>query len=142
MRVLGMELGSSARAAHALTPESFLQLRLSMCLFDVFVINIFPSLLRVSDSVLSFSDGDLPCRANILITELFDTELIGEGALPSYEHAHKHLVQVVAQSPPWEGWDCSHHTQPFRISIRPGPPLSSWQASTQAAVLSWGNFCL
>lgn len=33
-------------------------------------------------------------RANILITELFDTELIGEGALPSYEHAHKHLVQV------------------------------------------------
>ncbi|XP_021075844.1 protein arginine N-methyltransferase 7 [Mus pahari] len=38
-------------------------------------------------------DGDLPCRANILITELFDTELIGEGALPSYEHAHKHLVQ-------------------------------------------------
>lgn len=27
--------------------------------------------------------------ANILITELFDTELIGEGALPSYEHAHR-----------------------------------------------------
>ncbi|XP_058384080.1 protein arginine N-methyltransferase 7 isoform X5 [Diceros bicornis minor] len=38
-------------------------------------------------------DGDMPCRANILITELFDTELIGEGALPSYEHAHSHLVQ-------------------------------------------------
>lgn len=33
-------------------------------------------------------------RANILITELFDTELIGEGALPSYEHAHQNLVQV------------------------------------------------
>lgn len=33
-------------------------------------------------------------RANILVTELFDTELIGEGALPSYEHAHMHLVQV------------------------------------------------
>ncbi|XP_016056255.1 PREDICTED: protein arginine N-methyltransferase 7 isoform X2 [Miniopterus natalensis] len=39
-------------------------------------------------------DGDMPCRANILITELFDTELIGEGALPSYEHAHRHLVQT------------------------------------------------
>ncbi|OBS67277.1 hypothetical protein A6R68_04170 [Neotoma lepida] len=39
-------------------------------------------------------DGDLPCRANILVTELFDTELIGEGALPSYEHAHRHLVQT------------------------------------------------
>ncbi|XP_060131933.1 protein arginine N-methyltransferase 7 isoform X3 [Zootoca vivipara] len=38
-------------------------------------------------------DGDMQCRANILITELFDTELIGEGALPSYEHAHRCLVQ-------------------------------------------------
>ncbi|XP_045149851.1 protein arginine N-methyltransferase 7 [Echinops telfairi] len=38
-------------------------------------------------------EGDMPCRANILVTELFDTELIGEGALPSYEHAHRHLVQ-------------------------------------------------
>lgn len=36
----------------------------------------------------------MPTRANLLITELFDTELIGEGALPSYEHAHQHLVQV------------------------------------------------
>lgn len=33
-------------------------------------------------------------RANVLVTELFDTELIGEGALPSYEHAHLNLVQV------------------------------------------------
>ncbi|PNI91043.1 PRMT7 isoform 16, partial [Pan troglodytes] len=38
-------------------------------------------------------EGDMPCRANILVTELFDTELIGEGALPSYEHAHRHLVE-------------------------------------------------
>uniref|UniRef100_A0A8D2ZLX3 Protein arginine N-methyltransferase n=1 Tax=Scophthalmus maximus TaxID=52904 RepID=A0A8D2ZLX3_SCOMX len=39
-------------------------------------------------------DGDMQMKANILITELFDTELIGEGALPSYEHAHQNLVQV------------------------------------------------
>lgn len=45
-------------------------------------------------------DGDMPCRANILITELFDTELIGEGALPSYEHAHKHLVQENCEAVP------------------------------------------
>lgn len=45
-------------------------------------------------------DGDLPCRANILVTELFDTELIGEGALPSYEHAHKHLVQEDCEAVP------------------------------------------
>ena len=40
------------------------------------------------------TDGDMQTRANILVTELFDTELIGEGALPSYEHAHQNLVQV------------------------------------------------
>lgn len=45
-------------------------------------------------------DGDLPYRANILVTELFDTELIGEGALPSYEHAHKHLVQEDCEAVP------------------------------------------
>lgn len=42
------------------------------------------------------SEGDMQEKANILVTELFDTELIGEGALPSYEHAHLHLVQVRA----------------------------------------------
>ncbi|XP_019391013.1 PREDICTED: protein arginine N-methyltransferase 7 isoform X1 [Crocodylus porosus] len=45
-------------------------------------------------------DGDMQCRANILITELFDTELIGEGALPSYEHAHKYLVQDGCEAVP------------------------------------------
>ncbi|KAI3371727.1 hypothetical protein L3Q82_024284, partial [Scortum barcoo] len=40
-------------------------------------------------------DGDMQMKANLLITELFDTELIGEGALPSYEHAHQNLVQGV-----------------------------------------------
>ncbi|XP_074864832.1 protein arginine N-methyltransferase 7 isoform X4 [Carettochelys insculpta] len=45
-------------------------------------------------------DGDMQCRANILITELFDTELIGEGALPSYQHAHKYLVQEGCEAVP------------------------------------------
>ncbi|XP_067853823.1 protein arginine N-methyltransferase 7 isoform X4 [Heptranchias perlo] len=45
-------------------------------------------------------DGDMLCRANILVTELFDTELIGEGALPSYEHAHKYLVQEECEAVP------------------------------------------
>ncbi|XP_066493674.1 protein arginine N-methyltransferase 7 isoform X2 [Tiliqua scincoides] len=45
-------------------------------------------------------DGDMECRANILITELFDTELIGEGALPSYEHAHQYLVQEGCEAVP------------------------------------------
>uniref|UniRef100_A0A8C8RCS6 Protein arginine N-methyltransferase n=1 Tax=Pelusios castaneus TaxID=367368 RepID=A0A8C8RCS6_9SAUR len=53
-----------------------------------------------STEVTVGSDGDMQCRANILITELFDTELIGEGALPSYEHAHKYLVQEGCEAVP------------------------------------------
>lgn len=45
-------------------------------------------------------DGDMQEKANILITELFDTELIGEGALPSYEHAHHNLVQEGCEAVP------------------------------------------
>lgn len=45
-------------------------------------------------------DGDMQEKANVLVTELFDTELIGEGALPSYEHAHMHLVQRVCEAVP------------------------------------------
>ncbi|XP_073946868.1 protein arginine N-methyltransferase 7-like isoform X2 [Choristoneura fumiferana] len=38
-------------------------------------------------------DGDLKQKANILVTEVFDTELIGEGALPTFSHAHKYLLE-------------------------------------------------
>uniref|UniRef100_A0A3P8NQE5 Protein arginine N-methyltransferase n=1 Tax=Astatotilapia calliptera TaxID=8154 RepID=A0A3P8NQE5_ASTCA len=45
-------------------------------------------------------DGDMQVKANVLITELFDTELIGEGALPSYEHAHQNLMQERCEAIP------------------------------------------
>ncbi|XP_037934594.1 protein arginine N-methyltransferase 7-like [Teleopsis dalmanni] len=35
---------------------------------------------------------DMPRKANLLVAELLDTELIGEGALGIYNHAHKHLL--------------------------------------------------
>ncbi|XP_058066813.1 protein arginine N-methyltransferase 7 [Anopheles bellator] len=35
---------------------------------------------------------DMDRRANVLVTELFDTELIGEGALATYRHALAHLL--------------------------------------------------
>ncbi|CAD5124274.1 DgyrCDS12566 [Dimorphilus gyrociliatus] len=38
-------------------------------------------------------EGDLEERANILVTEVFDTELIGEGAVETFRHAHKYLLQ-------------------------------------------------
>lgn len=45
-------------------------------------------------SVKFFQGKDLPHRANILITEVFDTELIGEGAIGTFTHAHKELLEV------------------------------------------------
>ncbi|VDD75783.1 unnamed protein product [Mesocestoides corti] len=36
--------------------------------------------------------NDLPRKANVLVAELFDTELIGEGALETYRHAAEHLL--------------------------------------------------
>jgi len=39
--------------------------------------------------------ADMPQRANILVTEVFDTELIGEGAIGTFTHAHKELLEVI-----------------------------------------------
>lgn len=39
-------------------------------------------------------DGDMAKKANILVTEVFDTELIGEGALSTFRHAHDYLLEV------------------------------------------------
>ena len=38
--------------------------------------------------------GDLLKQANILVTEVFDTELIGEGALSTFQHAQDFLLEV------------------------------------------------
>uniref|UniRef100_A0A8C9WPK5 Protein arginine N-methyltransferase n=1 Tax=Scleropages formosus TaxID=113540 RepID=A0A8C9WPK5_SCLFO len=62
--------------------------------------------------------GDMETRANILITELFDTELIGEGALPSYEHAHLHLMQ--------EGCEAVPHRATVYAQLVQADQLWSW----------------
>lgn len=36
---------------------------------------------------------DMERKANVLVTELFDTELIGEGAIATYRHALEHLLE-------------------------------------------------
>lgn len=43
---------------------------------------------------------DVAERANLLVTELFDTELIGEGAIGAYTDAHSRLMQVGIFFPP------------------------------------------
>ena len=42
---------------------------------------------------------DMEERANILVAELLDTELIGEGAIGAYAHAKEHLLTVS-----WQMW--------------------------------------
>merc|ERR1719208_648724 len=50
-------------------------------------------LVRKRSTELEVGPGlDMPHRANILVTEVFDTELIGEGAISTYNHANKYLL--------------------------------------------------
>ena len=43
---------------------------------------------------------DMPSRANILVAEVLDTELIGEGALETYRHAFENLMEKDCLSVP------------------------------------------
>lgn len=42
----------------------------------------------------SSSSNMILCKADVIVTEIFDSELIGEGILPTMRHAVKHLLQV------------------------------------------------
>ena len=76
------------------------------------------------------TEGDMERgRANILVTEVFDTELIGEGALVTYAHAHRHLLEVSREGRGWgsEGVDTAQMSLCQHISslphLAPSPPL-------------------
>lgn len=57
--------------------------------------NGFGDIIRiVPKRSTEMTEMDMSCRANILVTEVFDTELIGEGALVTFAHAHKNLLEV------------------------------------------------
>ena len=48
-----------------------------------------------SGSSISHSSSIMmPCKADVIVTEIFDSELIGEGILLTMRHAVKHLLQV------------------------------------------------
>ncbi|CAH1398647.1 unnamed protein product [Nezara viridula] len=48
-------------------------------------------------------DKDMEYRANILVTEVFDTELIGEGAVETFNHAKTYLLEPNATVIPEKG---------------------------------------
>ena len=54
-------------------------------------INLIP---KRSTDIQVGPDKDMSSRANILVTEVFDTELIGEGAIGTYNHANRELLSV------------------------------------------------
>ena len=52
-------------------------------------------LVRKRSTDVKVGEGlDMDQRANLLVTEVFDTELIGEGAIGTFNHAHKELLTV------------------------------------------------
>ncbi|GBN22019.1 Protein arginine N-methyltransferase 7 [Araneus ventricosus] len=67
------------------------------CAEDVIKQNGFEDKIKIilkhSTDLTVGPEGDLKERANILVAEVFDTELIGEGALRTFQHAVKFLLE-------------------------------------------------
>jgi len=59
------------------------------------VVNLRSTQLRVG--------ADLPTRADVLVTEIFDCALLGEHALPAIEHARRELLTPTARLVPRRG---------------------------------------
>lgn len=49
---------------------------------------------RVGEDAVAPRFADMPSKADVIVTEIFDSELLGEGILPTMQHAVKHLLQV------------------------------------------------
>ncbi|CAH1124850.1 unnamed protein product [Ceutorhynchus assimilis] len=70
---------------------------MGQCALKIIELNGFKDCIRVvskrSTELTVGPNGDLSEKCNILVTEVFDTELIGEGALATFDHAHKYLLE-------------------------------------------------
>lgn len=79
----------SVTACEAFTP-------MADCAEKIIAKNNMSNLIKIikkrSTNITVGDDGDMKQLANILVTEVFDTELIGEGALSTFNHAHKCLL--------------------------------------------------
>lgn len=91
---------------------------------------------------------DMPQRANMLVAELLDTELIGEGAISIYNHAHDELLTddvicipskatcyaQVVQSPLASQWNTMKIVADLDGNILLKPPKDVLQCKGDAAV--------
>ena len=82
---------------------------------------------------------DMERRANILVTEVFDTELIGEGAISTYNHAATHLLTsdrlvVPGVARVWAqvvtSRKCREWSRPLTLDLQHGDSLQSAQSTT------------
>lgn len=71
---------------------------MAICAEKIIKANGFDKIIKLihkpSTSLTVGENGDLQKRANILVAEVFDTELIGEGALSTFHHASQVLLEV------------------------------------------------
>ena len=103
---------------------------------------------------------ELDERANILVTEVFDTELIGEAAIATFNHAHEHLLTSDCIVVPCEGtiyaqvvssdlvakWESLHPitiNKSVELAVGHNPPEPSYSLALhdlQLSQLSSDNF--
>ncbi|XP_030374210.1 protein arginine N-methyltransferase 7 [Scaptodrosophila lebanonensis] len=91
---------------------------------------------------------DMPRKANLLVTEILDTELIGEGAISIYNHAHEELLTddalciparancyaQVAQSPLAAQWNTLKILANLDGDVLLQPPTEVLQCSGEATL--------
>lgn len=71
---------------------------MAKCAKEVIAHNGFSDLIKLipkrSTEITVGPSSDMNLKANVLVTEVFDTELIGEGAIGTFNHAQQHLLTV------------------------------------------------
>ncbi|KAI0529160.1 hypothetical protein KFK09_001707 [Dendrobium nobile] len=58
---------------------------------------------------------DLDCRASVLVSEILDSELLGEGLIPTLQHAHDMLLTSNAKTIPYHATTYGQLSEPFKI---------------------------
>ncbi|XP_039963588.1 protein arginine N-methyltransferase 7 [Bactrocera tryoni] len=120
------------------------------CAERIFTVNGFGDKVRlVKKRSTEMRIGvDMPQRANLLVAELLDTELIGEGAISIYNHAHDELLTddvvcipskatcyaQVVQSPLASQWNTMKIVADLDGNILLQPPKDVLQCKGDAAV--------
>lgn len=105
----------SVTACEAFTP-------MAKCAIKIIQENGFENNIKLihkrSTKMIIGKDGDMIKKANILVTEVFDTELIGEGALSTFRHAHENLLEENSIVIP--------HTATIWVQVVESPTICTW----------------